>query len=161
MGIKKKKRIDLSQVKGISCQKQQIKSNTFYVLQFATTPKYWGEFYRKKDSKIELYSSEYEIMYITLSISNQKDIDIERLFQYLMKMDLKKTAFQPSVLGSYPGIFKKKDDDNDVSYGVNTPLKKKLKIKQWTSYFLIRLVVITAILYFIINFIGIFHGIFW
>lgn len=72
MGIRKEKVIDLSDVKGFSSRVQRNNSTTFYVLQFLTPPTQWGEFYHKNDSKLAFYNSEYEAMYIVVSLANQK-----------------------------------------------------------------------------------------
>lgn len=163
MGIRGKKRINLSEVKGFAFSTQTTKSNTVYLLQFATSPKNWGEFYNKRNDQIEKYDSEYKQMYIVVSINNQRKEDIDELLQFLSDFNLPLREFQPSVLGAYQGVPKEErhqrgltPENRDLS-----PLEKKLKRRQWLSYFLVRTFLVVAVVYFVVYFIGTFHGIYW
>lgn len=157
MGIRKKKVIDLSVIKGFSSRVQRNNSTTFYVLQFLTTPTQWGEFYHKNDSKLAFYNSEYEAMYIVVSLTNQKEEDLKKINKFLIDAGIEVVDFQPSVLGSYPGILKKAVQVDES----HTPLEKKQKRRQLLSYFLARLLFMVIVFHFVVSFIGIFHGIYW
>lgn len=157
MGFRKKKMIDLTLISGFSNQVQRNNHNTFYILQFLTTPEQWGSFYRKNDAKIERYHSQYESMYIVISLANQNEQDMKEICRFLIDSNLRTIDFQPSVLGSYPGVLKK-GKIIDENY---TKLEKNQKRRQLLSYFLMRLLFLLIIFYFIIFFIGIFHGIHW